>query len=52
VRILQLFEAAMKKKDIICLSTEWVKAFWGIDSVNAFTSMVRSHPAEWAKDIL
>ena len=43
VRILQLVEDALREKDKIRLSEEGIKAFWGIDSVNAFTRMVRAH---------
>ena len=43
MRILQLVEDALREKDNIRLSEEGIKAFWGIDSVNAFTRMVRAH---------
>ena len=44
VRILQHVEDALREKDKIRQSEEGIKAFWGIDSVNAFTRMVRAHP--------
>ena len=43
VRILQHVEDALKDKDKIRQSDEGIKAFWGIDSVNAFTRMVRAN---------
>jgi hypothetical protein len=43
VRILQHIEDALREKDQIRQSEEGIKAFWGIDSVNAFTRMVRAN---------
>ena len=43
VRILQHIEDALREKDKIRQSEEGIKAFWGIDSVNAFTRMVRAN---------
>ena len=43
VSILQAIEGVLKEIDQQRLQLEGVKAYWGIDSVNSFTRLVRSH---------
>jgi len=43
VRMLQHIEIVLKQKDQIRQRQEGIHAFWGIDSVSAFTRLVRSH---------
>jgi len=46
VRLLQHVEEALKEKDKERMSNEGIKAFWGIDSISAFTRLARSHADE------
>ena len=43
VKLLQIVEHTLKEKDQLRQQQEGIKAFWGIDSVFAFTRLVRSH---------
>ena len=43
VRILQHVEKALKEKDKLRQREYGIRAFWGIDSINAFTMLVRTH---------
>ena len=44
VRLLQQVENALREKDKLRQASEGVKALWGIDSIRAFTAMVRTNP--------
>ena len=44
VRLLQQVEKTLLDKDKLRQANEGVKAFWGIDSIRAFTAMVRTNP--------
>jgi len=46
VMLLKQVESVLKEKDEIRQQTEGIKAFWGIDSVESFVRMVRSHSRE------
>ena len=48
VQLLKHVESALKEKDELRQQREGLKAFWGIDSVESFVRMVRTH----SKDIL
>ena len=43
VGLLQQVEKALKEKDKLRQRKEGIRAFWGIDSINAFTMLVRTH---------
>ena len=44
VRVLQHVERVLKDKDVKRQADEGIKAFWGIDSIAAFTRMIRARP--------
>ena len=44
MRLLQHVEKTLKEKDTQRQVNEGIKAFWGIDSINAFTRLVRTNP--------
>ena len=46
VKLLQKVEDALKEEDEVCQEKEGIKAYWGIDSVTAFTQLVRTHTKE------
>ena len=43
MRLLQHVEKAVKEKDKLRQREEGMRAFWGIDSISAFTMLVRAH---------
>jgi hypothetical protein len=44
VRLLQKVETTLKDKDKLRQADEGIKAYWGIDSISAFTRLVRTNP--------
>ena len=44
VKLLQHVEHSLKEKDTLRQIHEGVKAYWGIDSIRAFTAMARTNP--------